>query len=69
MRSMGIDGVNDAMPVVVAAVTAYINDQTLSSKPFYAFKLRIRRYNSDLLIKTILNKLGINIAIDALSHL
>ena len=27
---MGIDGVNDAMPVVVAAVTAYINDQTLS---------------------------------------
>ena len=27
---MGIDGVNDALPAVVAAVTAYINDQTLN---------------------------------------
>ena len=27
---MGIDGVNDAMPAVVAAVTAFINDDTLN---------------------------------------
>ena len=30
MRSMGIDGMNDALPAVVAAATAYINDQTLN---------------------------------------
>ena len=27
---MGIDGVNDALPAVVAAVTAYVNDKTLN---------------------------------------
>ena len=30
MRKQGIDGVNDSVPAVVAAVTAFVNDQTLS---------------------------------------
>ena len=30
MRVLGIDGVNDSVPAVVAAVTAFVNDATLS---------------------------------------
>ena len=30
MRSISIDGINDALPAVVAAATAYVNDQTLN---------------------------------------
>ena len=30
MKTMGLDGDNDAVPAVVAAVTAFVNDATLS---------------------------------------